>query len=256
VAINKTVNSFKEAVADVFDGAVILVGGFGPADGCPTYLIKALARQGAKNLTLVANTPGHGREVFQILQTKGTVKAPPNYDDGALLVHTGQVRKAICAFPASPWSGLMNPLQKRFFAGELEIELVPQGTLAERIRAAKAGIGAFYTPTGADTMIEQGKETKFIDGRKHVLEYALKADFALVRANKADKWGNLVYRGTARNFNAVMAGAASVTIAEADHLVALGDLDPEAIATPGIYVDRVVVRSDEEKMVYDENTTE
>ncbi|MFC1928794.1 CoA transferase subunit A [Chloroflexota bacterium] len=243
MAINKIFSSFDEAVADIFDGAVILLGGFGPANGCPSNLIRALAKQGAKNLTLVANTPGHGRDIFEMLQAQGKVKAPPNYDDGALLVKMGQVKKAICSFPFSPWPGAVNPLQERFTAGEAEIEMVPQGTLAERIRAAKAGISAFFTPTGIDTLMEQGKETRLIEGRKNVLEYAIKADFALIKAHKADRWGNLVYKGTARNFNAVMAGAAKITIAEVDQTVALGELDSEAIVTPAIYVNRVVVRA-------------
>jgi len=242
VTINKILSNFDEAVADIFDGAVILIGGFGPANGCPSNLIRALARQGAKNLTLVANTPGHGRDVFEMLQTQGKAKVPPNFDDGSLLAKTGQVKKAICSFPTSPWPGAVNPLQERFAAGELELELVPQGTLAERIRAAKAGISAFFVPTGAETVMERGKETRLIEGRKNVLEYAIKADFALIKAHKADRWGNLVYRGTSRNFNAVMAGAAKVTIAEVDQIIALGELDPEAIATPGIYVNRVVAR--------------
>jgi len=245
--INKIVSSFDEAVVDIFDGAVILLGGFGPANGCPSNLIRALAKKGARNLTLVANTPGHGRELFELLAAKGSVKAPPNYDDGALLIKNGQVSKTICCFPSSPWLGTKNPLQEKFAAGEVEIELVPQGTLAERIRAAKAGISAFYTPTSADTILEQGKEIKLIDGTKNVLEYALKADFALIRAYQADRWGNLVYQGTSRNFNAVMAGAAKVTIAEVDQIVPLGDLNPEIIVTPGIYVDRVAPRTNERK---------
>jgi len=242
MAVNKIFDSFDEVVADVPDGSVILIGGFGPADGCPSYLIRALAKQGAKNLTLVCNTPGHGRDLFEMLQAEGKAKTPPNYDDGALLVKMGQVKKAICSFPTSPWPGAVNPLMERVAAGEVEVELVPQGTLAERIRAAKAGISAFYTPTSADTILEKGKETRLFDGRKNVLEYAIKADFALIRAHKADRWGNLVYRGTARNFNPVMAGAARVTIAEVDQIVPLGELDPEVIVTPCIYVNRVVAR--------------
>ncbi len=158
MAVNKILASFDEAVADVPDGSVILIGGFGPADGCPSHLIRALARQGAKNLTLVANTPGHGRDLFEMLQAAGKVKMPPNYDDGALLVKMGQVKKAICSFPLSPWPGAVNPLMERAAAGEVEVELVPQGTLAERLRAARAGISAFYTPTGVDTVVEKGKE--------------------------------------------------------------------------------------------------
>jgi 3-oxoadipate CoA-transferase, alpha subunit len=247
--INKILDSFDDAVGDIFNGAVIIIGGFGPANGCPSNLIRALARQGAKDLTLVANTPGHGREIFEMLQAKGKAKAPPNYDDGSLLAKMGQVKKAICSFPASPWPGAINPLHQRFNAGELEVELVPQGTLAERIRAAKAGLSAFFTPTGAGTVVERGKETRIIKGRKNLLEYAIEADFALIKAYKADRWGNLVYRGTSRNFNAAMAGAAKVTIAEVEQVVPLGELDPESIVTPGIYVNRVVSRQETGKGV-------
>jgi len=244
MAINKVLDSFDEAVADVFDGAVILIGGFGPANGCPSNLIRALARQGAKNLTLVGNTPGRGRQQAGRTQAGIVRKVPPNYDDGGILIENGQVSKAICAFPGNPMPGTTAPLQEKMAAGLLEVELAPQGTVAERIRAAKAGVSAFYIPIGAGTVVEEGKETRVIDGVKNLLEYPIKADFALVRAYKADRWGNLVYQGTSRNFNATMAGAARVTIAEVDYLVPLGDLDPEAIVTPSIYVDRVVARKD------------
>ena len=242
MAINKIFHSLDETVADIFEGAVILIGGFGPANGCPSYLIRSLAKKGVSNLTLVGNTPGHSRELFESLQAKGVVRVPANYDDGALLVKNGQVRKVICAFPGSPWPGTKNPTQEWFANGKLKIELVPQGTLAERIRAAKAGISAFYTSTGAGTLLENGKETRLFEGVTNVLEYAIKADFALIRAHKADRWGNLVYQGTSRNFNATMAGAARITIAEVDEIVELGDLDPEVIVTPCIYVNRIVVR--------------
>lgn len=248
MSINKIVDSYDEAVADIYDGAIIFIGGFGPANGCPSNLIRALVKQGAKNLTLVANTPGRGRaEVPMPGPPRPPRKTPPNYDDGGLLIQNDQVIKTICAFPGTPPPGMSSPLHDRLIAGKLEVELVPQGTLAERIRAAKAGIPAFYTPTGPGTIVEQGKETRVINGIQCVLEYALKADFALIRAHKADRWGNLVYQGTSRNFNGAMAGAAKVTIAEVDMLVQLGDLEPEAIATPGIYVDRVVVRKNIEE---------
>ncbi len=237
--INKVVGSFDEAVSDVFDGAVILMGGFGPANGTPSFLLRALARQGARNLTLAANTPGYGRAPED---SKPFRKTPPNYDDGGILIQSGQVKKVICAFPGMNRPGMVSPLFQKWETRELEVEMVPQGTLAERIRAAKAGIGAFYIPTGAGTVIEQSKEKRVIDGREHVLEYPLKADFALVRAHKADRYGNCVYQGTSRNFNPVMAGAAKVTISEVDELVELGSLDPESIVTPGIYVDRIAVR--------------
>jgi 3-oxoadipate CoA-transferase alpha subunit len=240
--INKILDSFDEAVADVFDGAIILIGGFGPANGCPSYLIRALVRQGAKNLTLVANTPGRGRAESPAPPGAPVRKIPPNYDDGGLLIQNDQVTKAICAFPGTPPPGMSAPLNDRLRAGKLEVELVPQGTLAERVRANKAGIPAFYTPTGVGTIIEKGKERRTIDGKDYLLEYAIKADFALIRAHKGDRRGNLVYQGTSRNFNGAMAGAATVTIAEVDEIVELGELDPEAIATHGIYVDRVVSR--------------
>jgi 3-oxoadipate CoA-transferase alpha subunit len=237
--INKVVASFNEAVADVFDGAVIFMGGFGPANGTPTHLLRALERQGAKNLTLIANTPGYGRapegsEPFR--------KTPPDYDDGGILIQSGQVKKVVCAFPGMNRPGIAAPLHEKWGTGELEVEMVPQGTLAERIRAAKAGVGAFFIPTGAGTVMDQGKEKRVIDGREHILEYPLKADYALVRAFRADRYGNCVYQGTSRNFNPVMAGAAKVTIVEVDELVELGSLGPEVIVTPGIYVDRIVVR--------------
>ena len=241
--INKVVPSFEEAVKDVFNGAVILVGGFGPANGTPSCLLRALEKQGAKDLTLCANTPGAGRAPEG---AKPLRKTPPRYDDGGILIQSGQVSKVICAFPGINLPGRPSPLLQRWEAGELEVEMVPQGTLAERIRAAKAGIGAFYNPTGPGTVIAEGKEVRDIDGRPHVLEYPLKADFAFVRARKADRYGNCVYHGTSRNFNPVMAGAAKVTIVEADELVELGELDPECIVTPSIYVDRVVVRPRED----------
>jgi 3-oxoadipate CoA-transferase alpha subunit len=240
--INKIVASFDEAVADIFDGAIILIGGFGPSNGCPSYLIRALARQGAKNLTVVGNTPGRGRSEIPPPPGAPVRKTPPNFDDGGLLIQNDQVVKAICAFPGAPAPGMHAPLNDRLRAGTLEVELSPQGTLAERIRANKAGIPAFYTPTGVGTIIEKGKEKRERNGREYLLEYAIKADFALIRAHKGDRRGNLVYQGTSRNFNGAMAGAATVTIAEVDEIVELGELDPEAIATHGIYVDRVVSR--------------
>jgi 3-oxoadipate CoA-transferase alpha subunit len=237
--INKVVGSFDEAVADIFDGAVIFMGGFGPANGTPSNLLRALAKRGVKNLTLAANTPGYGRLAPG---AKSFRKTPPDYDDGGLLIQTGQVKKVICAFPGMNRPGMPSTLYEKWQAGELEVEMVPQGTLAERIRATKAGIGAFFIHTGAGTVMEQGKEKRVIDGREHILEYPLKADFALVRAYRADRYGNCVYQGTSRNFNPVMAGAAKITIVEVDELVELGSLGPEVIVTPGIYVDRIAVR--------------
>ena len=236
MAINKVIDSFDEAVADVHDGAVLLIGGFGTVVSCASRVIEAIGRLNVKNLTIVGNTAGFGAEVWD-------VAGFPGFDDQDLLVRTGMVSKAIVSFPVHHL--YETNYEKKLKAGEVDFEMVPQGTLAERIRAAKAGIGGFYTRTAADTELEEGKETKIIDGRKYVLEYPLKADFALVRAYKADGWGNLVYRGTSRTFNATMAGAARVTIAEVDEVVELGELDPEAIVTPGIYVDRVVARREE-----------
>jgi 3-oxoadipate CoA-transferase, alpha subunit len=236
MAINKVFQNFNEAVADIFAGAVILIGGFGPANGCPSNLIRSLAKKNVGDLTLVGNTPGHGRELFDSLQTKGMLRVPANYDDGALLVKNGQVKKVICSFPGSPWPGTENPTQDCFARGKLEIELVPQGTLAERIRAAKAGISAFYTPAGVDTLLENGKETRLFDGVANILEHAIKADFALIRAHKADRWGNLVYQGTSRNFNATMAGAAKITIAEVDQIVETAyRFNSQICYNPGIF---------------------
>jgi len=230
--INKVVASFDEAVKDVFDGATILFGGFGPPGGCPSYLIQALVKQGARELTIVGNTTGFTRE---------WIRERNFLDVGALCVNK-QVKKGIAAFPVLASPLRISTFEELLRAGEVEVEMVPQGTLAERIRANKAGIGAFYTPTGPGTVVERGKEVRIIDGKPHVLEYPIKADFAFVRAYKADRLGNLVYRGTSRTFNATMAGAATVTIAEVDEVVPVGALEPEEIVTPALYVDRVVVR--------------
>lgn len=207
-----------DAVADVRDGATVLVGGFGLA-GMPVDLVDALIRQGATGLTVVSNNAGNG-------------------DTGlAALLAAGRVRKVVCSFPRQSDSWVFDRLYR---AGEVELELVPQGTLAERMRAAGAGIGAFYCPTGAGTMLAAGKETRDIDGRAHVLEYPIRGDVALIRAHVADGMGNLVYRKTARNFGPVMATAAALVVAQVDRVVPVGELDPEAIVTPSIYVDRVV----------------
>ncbi len=226
MAINKVVESFDEAVKDVFDGAVILVGGFVglyTAGGTPTYLIQALVRQGANGLTVVSNSTLYTGD----------------------LCKNKQIKKGITAFPVLATSQRILPFEEQCRAGQVKVEIVPQGTLAERIRANRAGIGAFYTPVGAGTIVERGKEVRIIDGKPHLLEYPIKADFAFIRAYKADRLGNLIYRGTSRTFNATMAGAAKITIAEVDEIVPVGELDPEAIVTPGIYVERVVVRPEE-----------
>lgn len=242
--INKLYDSFDKAVADVFDGAVILIGGFGPADGTPSYLLRALERQGAKNLTIVGNGPGAGRAPAGAPAPPGPRRAPPNYDNSGILIQNGQVTKVICAFAGHPQPGNMSPFHKLLAEGKMQVEMVPQGSLAEKIRAAKAGIPAFYTRTGVGTIVAKGKEIRVFDGEEYIMEHAIKADFALIRAHKGDRWGNLVYKGTSRNFNGAMAGAAKVTIAEVDEMVELGGINPEAVSTPSIYVNRVCSRID------------
>ncbi len=243
MAINKVVGSFDEAVADVFDGAVLLIGGFGGPGECPSYLVAAVARRGAKNLTIVGNSGGWGSELISQLRTRmaSVLRIPPDWYDPGLLVERGQVRKGILSFPAAP-GHIYTPFEKAVMEGKAELELIGQGSLAERIRAAKGGIAAFYTPVGVGTVVEKGKEVREFDGRQHLLERALKGDFSLVRAHKADRYGNLVYRGSSRTMNATMAGASTVTIAEVDEIVEPGALDPECIVTPGLYVQRVVIR--------------
>jgi 3-oxoadipate CoA-transferase alpha subunit len=217
--IDKFVRSMADAMAGIKDGSVVHVGGFGLV-GQPNQLIDALAEQGARDLTIVANNAGSGRGT-------GLPK----------LMEAGRVRKIICSFPRSTGSVVFDELHK---AGKLELELVPQGTLAERIRAAGAGVPAFYTPTAYGTVLAHDKETREINGRQYVLEHALPADVALVEAWSADRWGNLTYRLSGRNFNPVMATAAQLTIVQTQHVVELGAIDPETIVTPGIFVDRVV----------------
>jgi len=247
--INKIVGSFDEAVADMRDGAVLLIGGFGGPGECPSYLIAAVARKGVKELTIVGNTGGWGIDLLEVLRQRMAVilRIPPDWYDPGLLVDRGQVKKGILAFPAAP-ARVLTPFEEGVMAGKIELELVGQGTICERVRAAKGGIAAFYTPVGVGTVVEKGKEVREFNGRKHLLEHALKGDFSLIRAHKADRYGNLVYRGTSRTFNATMAGASSVTVAEVDEVVELGELDPECIVTPGVYVDRVVVRPREARL--------
>ena len=216
--INKIVTSVAAAVADIGDGATVMIGGFGTA-GMPAELIDALIAQGARDLTIVNNNAGNGETGL------------------AALLKARRVKKIICSFPRQADSWVFDGLYR---GGELELELVPQGNLAERIRAAGAGIGAFYTPTGHGTLLAEGKESRTIDGRNYVLEYPIRADVAIIKAFKADRWGNLIYRKTARNFGPVMAMAASCTIAQVDEIVDLGALDPESVVTPGIFVHRVV----------------
>jgi 3-oxoacid CoA-transferase A subunit len=234
--INKIVASFDEAVADIKDGAIIMVGGFGTVASCPSLLMEALDRKGVKNLTTISNTTGFGSDVWKIMGYKFA-------EDMDILVRNGRIKKAIASAPVS--AVYENNFEKLLRAGKVELEMVPQGTLAERIRAAKAGLGGIYTPVGVGTVVEEGKETKIINGKKYILELPLEADFALIKAHKADRWGNLVYRGSSRTFNETMAGAARVTIAEVDEIVELGELDPEEIVSPSVYVDRVVCRPEE-----------
>jgi len=216
--IDKVKASAAEALADVKDGSTVMIGGFGTA-GMPFTLIDALIAQGAKDLTVVANNAGNG-------------------DTGlAALLKAGRVRKILCSFPRQTDSWVFDEIYR---AGKIELEVVPQGNLAERIRAAGAGIGAFYCPTGYGTLLAGNRETRRINGRDFVLEYPIQGDVALIRAHKGDRWGNLVYRKTARNFGPVMAMGARTTVAEVNEVVALGALDPEAIVTPGIFVQRIV----------------
>lgn len=249
MAINKVVSSFDEAVSDVHDGAMIHIGGFsGPAES-PSYLIAAIARKRPRDLTVVGNLGGWGVEGIAMLRDvmSGLLNIPDDFYDVGLLVEQGLVRKGILAFPAAPGTRQL-PIEKKIASGEVEVELLGQGTIAERIRAARAGIPAFYTPTGVGTIASEGKEIREFDGRQYVMETALKADFAVIRALKADRRGNLYYQGTGRTFNATMAGAATVTIAEVDEVVELGEIEAEHVVTPGIYVERVVVRPKELKI--------
>ncbi|MBU3652809.1 MAG: 3-oxoacid CoA-transferase subunit A [Limnohabitans sp.] len=219
--INKQFESAAQAVADVPDGAMVLVSGFGGA-GLPQMLLLALLAQGARELILVSNNAGNaGNGIAQ-------------------LVAAGRVRKMICSFPRQPESGAFDDLYRE---GRIELELVPQGTLAERIRAGGAGIGGFFTPTGYGTDLAQGKETREIDGVPQVFEKAIRADWALIKAHTADRWGNLTYHGTGRNFGPVMATAARCTVAQVRQMVPLGGLHPEHVVTPGVYVQRVVQES-------------
>ena len=216
--INKIVASVAEALADVKDGSTILIGGFGTA-GLPNALIDGLIEQGARDLVIVNNNAGNG------------------YTGLAALLKTERVRKVICSFPRQADSYVFDELYR---AKKIELELVPQGNLAERIRAAGAGVGAFYTPTGFGTLLAEGKESRNINGRDYVLEYPIFGDVALISADRGDRWGNLTYNKTARNFGPIMATAAKLAIAQVREAVELGAIDPEAVVTPGIFVQRVV----------------
>lgn len=216
--IDKRIATLDGAVKDIFDGATVMVGGFGPA-GQPSDLLDALIRRRLRELTLISNNAGNG-----------------DYGLAALL-KAGCVRKVICSFPRQVDSWVFDDLYRR---GEVELELVPQGNLAARIQAGGSGLGGIFTPTGYGTELAEGKETRHIDGKDYVFELPLNADFALIKALKADRWGNLVYDKTGRNFGPIMAAAARCTIAQVSECVALGELDPEAVVTPGIFVQRVI----------------
>jgi 3-oxoacid CoA-transferase subunit A len=223
--MNKVVVSAEEAIQDVFDGATIMVGGFGLC-GMPENLIRALAQKGVKNLTTISNNAGV--DGFGV----------------GLLLSNGQIRRHI-----GTYVGENKLLEEMVLKGAVQLDLVPQGTFSERIRAAGAGIPAFFTPTGVGTLVAEGKETREFDGRTYVMERALKADFAFVKAWKGDRWGNLVYRKTARNFNPMMATAAKVTIAEVEHLVDVGELDPDSVHTPSVFVNRIFLGASFEKRI-------
>jgi 3-oxoacid CoA-transferase A subunit len=231
---SKVCSTFAEAVADIPDGATIMFGGFGHAVDKPQNLIKALRDRGSKNLTMIVNgTGGPGKLGI------GALGGQPFIDE-EILLENRQIKKAICSVPASLVMSKPSAFEKQYLAREVELEYVPQGTLAERIRAGGAGLGAFFTPTGVGTLIENGKEKRIIDGREMLMEFALRADYALIKAYRADTMGNLVYRGVMRSFNAVMATAAKVTIAEVEQIVQAGEIDPENVVTPGIFIDRIV----------------
>jgi 3-oxoadipate CoA-transferase alpha subunit len=221
--MDKTYNSYDETVADVFDGAVIAVGGFFSSDDdTPFHVLEALRRRGVTNLTIINNGAGTGERGL------------------GGLIKDGRVRKLISSFPNTPYA---SAFREHYLSGQIELEVVPQGTLVERLRAGGAGLGGFYTRTGVNTELAKGKEVREIDGIKYLFEKSIVADFALIKAQIADPFGNLVYRGTMRNFNMVMAMAAKVVVAEVEEIVPVGALSPEEIHTPGIFVDRVVLTS-------------
>jgi 3-oxoacid CoA-transferase A subunit len=238
---SKVFTAFDEAVADIPDGATIMIGGFGHAVDKPQNLIKALRDQGARNLTMIVNGAG-GAGKLGI----GSLGGKPFVDE-EILLENRQIKKAICSVPASLVMSKPCAFERQYLAGEVELEYVPQGTLAERIRAGGAGLGAFYTPTGMGTLVEKGKEKRVIDGHEMLLEFALRADYALIKAYRADTMGNLIYRGIMRSFNAIMATAARVTVAEVEKIVEAGELDPEIIVTPGIFIDRIIEMPGERK---------
>jgi 3-oxoacid CoA-transferase A subunit len=231
--VNKIFPGADAAVADINDGASVMIGGFGSFAGLPVQLIQALARRGAKDLTIIANMGGVGFELSKRIK-------PGGYQDAGLLFEKGLVKKFIGSVPALGGMPPNSPLETLHREGGVEIQMVPQGTLAERIRCGAGGLGGFYTTVGVGTLVAEGKEKKVMNGKEYILEQPLNADFALIKAYKADEMGNLIYRRTARCFNPVMAMAAKVTIVEVEETVPVGQLDPEVIVTPHIYVHRIV----------------
>jgi 3-oxoacid CoA-transferase A subunit len=245
--IDKRVPDAATAVADIPDGAIIHVGGFAEPNGTPYQLIKALADRKVRDLVLISLEAGCSTEFFDRIRHQpddapayARVPIADPFYPPSYLIEQGCVTRVITAWAAEMHHDRTSPLEAAVAAGTAEVELVTQGTLAERVRAARAGIAAFYCPVGIGTFTAEGRETRDFDGVPHVLETALPADFALIRAYRADRYGNLTYRGTARTINPVMAGAARVTIAQVDQVVEPGELDPESIVTPGVYVDRVL----------------
>ncbi len=234
MAFDKVAKSFDEAVSDIPDGAFLMIDGFAGPGGTPQNLIRALRDHGARDLTIVSNTAGLASVIGF-----GTIPGTRPIDIG-ILIDNEQVGKVIASYPVSPSPSRPTSFERAYREGKVDLEVVPQGTLAERIRAGGAGIPAFYTPTSVGTLLAEGKETREFDGREYVMEMGLVADFALLRANVADTLGNVTYRGTSRNFNAVMATAARVTVMEVDEIVEPGALDANSIHTPGIYVNRIV----------------
>ena len=232
--MNKVFSTFEEAVSDIDDSAILMIDGFAGPGGTSQNLIKALRDHGARDLTIISNTAGLASVIGF-----GTLPGDRPIDIG-ILVDNNQVKKVIASFPVSPSPSKPTSFEKAFNLGQVALELVPQGTLAERIRAGGAGIPAFYTPTGIGTYIAKGKETREFNGQSHVLETSLKADFALIRAYRSDTLGNLSFRGTSMNFNGVMVTAAETSIVEVDDIVEPGAIDSYRIDTPGIYVDRIV----------------
>ena len=235
MSLNKELKSFDDAVSSVFDGATIMISGFGGSGGTPQNLIKSLRDHGAKNLTIISNTGGLASVIGF-----GSIKNQKIIDIG-ILVENSQVKKLIASYPVSPSSSKKISFEEAYLEGKAELELVPQGNMIERIRAGGAGIPAFYTPTGVGTSLSQGKEVRVFDNHEYILEHAIKADFAFIKAYKSDKIGNVIYKGTSQSFGRVMSTAANKTYIEVDFIVETGMIDPNIIHTPTIYVDGVIL---------------